>query len=137
LGATTEEEWFNIFISVIQGIPLLYIIIDVELLDTSLAELTESFCWPAAFLKIFDELSERNIKTIIKAALVSYGSPLFTRPMSNECQKLVVPVGGVNSAKALTRIPIRRGGASVRGKALEFGRGATLRGRLRKGIRGN
>ena len=134
----TEEEWFNIFASVLQGIPLLYIIIDIELLDHSLVELSENFSWPAASLKIFHELSERNAKTIIKAVLVSYGSPLFRKPMSNECQKLVLTVGGVWSAKALSRMPIRRGnGRSMRWKGLKFGLEVTRCGRLRKGMRWN
>ncbi|RDW90971.1 hypothetical protein BP5796_02136 [Coleophoma crateriformis] len=93
VSAKTEEEWFGILGSVLQGVPLLYIIIDVELLHPSLAEMTDNFSWPAAFLELFAELAQRNIKTVIKIVLVSYGSPLFKKQMSKECQELVVSVG--------------------------------------------
>jgi hypothetical protein len=119
MNATTEDEWLKILASVLQGIPLLYIIIDVELLDNSLAELTEDFSWPAAFLKLFSQLAVRNIKTVIKIALVSYGSPLFKQPMSTECQKLIVPVGGIRPGRALMRIPNGRGHGSTCGRKRE------------------
>jgi hypothetical protein len=80
LGASTEEEWLNILTSVPQGIPLVYIIIDVELLDNSLADLTEGFSSPAAFLRVFSQLADSSINTVIKVALVSYGSPVFSNP---------------------------------------------------------
>jgi len=118
LSATTEEEWLSIFTSVLQGIPLLYIIIDVELLQ-SLAELTQSFSWPTAFLKIFSGLSQRNIRTVIKVALVGYGSPVFRRPMTGELQKLVVLVGHMRSGKATTRSAHRKSGISMRGRIFE------------------
>jgi hypothetical protein len=94
LGATTEQEWFNILASILQGIPLLYIIIDIEVLDSSIAEPSSPFSWPSSFLKIFKELKERGINTVIKVALVSYGSPLFRNCLSNECKEMVMPVGG-------------------------------------------
>ncbi|RDW58186.1 hypothetical protein BP6252_13597 [Coleophoma cylindrospora] len=109
VGATTEEEWFGILGSVLQGVPHLYIIIDVELLHPSLAEMTENFSWPAAFLKLFSELSQRSIKTVIKIVLVSYGSPLFKKQMSKECQELVVSVG------TTVRTPLGRARTMING----------------------
>jgi hypothetical protein len=116
LGASTEAEWLGILASALQGIPIVYIIIDIELLDHSLAELTESFLLPAAFLQVFSQMAQRGIKTVIKVALVSYGSPVFKQPMSNECQKLVVPVVGAGSCKKSARMPLRGGRFSNRGR---------------------
>jgi hypothetical protein len=132
LGATTEEEWFRILASILQGIPLLYIIIDVEVLDHSLAELAESFSWPSAFLKIFHELKERDINTVIKVALVSYGSPLFRKHMSNESKEMVMSVGGTRFARALAKRPMRRKGGSKRGGSIASGRETTGRGGLQR-----
>jgi len=123
LAANTEEDWFNILASVLQGIPLLYIIIDVELLHPSLATLTEDFSWPAAFMSIFSGLEQRNVNTVLKVTLVSYGSPLFRDVMTSEHRSLVVPVGGVGSMKPSTRAAIRRGGASIRGRGSRNGAG--------------
>ncbi|MCJ1371935.1 hypothetical protein MMC20_003155 [Loxospora ochrophaea] len=67
LSTSTETEWLNILDSVLQGNPL-YIIIDMELLDHSLPELSKDFSWLAAFMEIFSQLAERNIKTVIKVA---------------------------------------------------------------------
>ena len=122
LGASTEEEWLNILASVLQGIPLVYIIIDVELLDNSLAELTEGFSFPAAFLRVFSQLADRGIKTVIKVAFVSYGSPVFKQPLSSECEKLIVPVVAAGSHKRSIRrsmrMPLRGGRSSKRGRGV-------------------
>jgi len=120
IGARTERDWFNILASVLEGIPHLYIIVDIELLHPSLAPLDEGFSWPDAFLAIFSGLEQRNIKTVIKVVLVSYGSPLFRNLMKNEHRNLVIPVGGVRSAKTVTRTLLRKGDASFFGRGLEM-----------------
>jgi hypothetical protein len=121
LAANTEEDWFNILASVLQEIPLLYIIIDVELLHPSLATLTEDFSWPAAFLSIFSGLEQRNVKTVLKVSLVSYGSPLLRNMMRSEHRSLVVPVGGVRTVANSARIPLRKGTVPIRGRGLRNG----------------
>ncbi|KKO98166.1 hypothetical protein THAR02_09727 [Trichoderma harzianum] len=93
IDAKSEEDWINILASVLQGIPRLYIMIDVEILSQNLGTLTKDF-WPTAFLKMFSELSARNIGTIVKLALISYGSPLLKGPLRKDCRDLVVSVGG-------------------------------------------
>ncbi|KAL6694522.1 hypothetical protein J3F84DRAFT_395546 [Trichoderma pleuroticola] len=99
MDAKAEEDWINILASVLQGIPRLYIIIDVEVLGQNLGTLTKDF-WPAAFLKMFSELSARKIGTVVKVALISYGSPLLKGPFIKDCQDLVVSVGGVRQTRA-------------------------------------
>ncbi|KAL7957135.1 hypothetical protein V8C34DRAFT_191020 [Trichoderma compactum] len=99
IDARSEEDWINILASVLQGISRLYIMIDVEVLSPDLVTLTEDF-WPTAFLKMFSKLSARNIGTIVKVALISYGSPLLKGPFKKDCQDLVVSVGGVRQTRA-------------------------------------
>ncbi|OPB41405.1 hypothetical protein A0O28_0081240 [Trichoderma guizhouense] len=99
IDAKSEKDWINILASVLQGIPRLYIIIDVEVLGRNLGTLAKDF-WPTAFLKMFSELSARNIGTIVKVALVSYGSPLLKGPFRKDCQDLVVSVGGGRQTRA-------------------------------------
>ncbi|KAI0899362.1 hypothetical protein F4806DRAFT_492357 [Annulohypoxylon nitens] len=60
----TEKEWVNMLASVIEGIPLLYIIIDVEVLCQSREGLSEF--WPSGLLKMLSDLSARNTKTIVR-----------------------------------------------------------------------
>ncbi|KAF3072759.1 hypothetical protein CFAM422_004843 [Trichoderma lentiforme] len=99
IDAKAEEDWMNILASVLQGIPLLYIMIDVEVLGENLGTLTKDF-WPTAFLRMFSELSARNIGTVVKVVLISYGSPLLKGPLRKEYQDLVISVGGVRQTRA-------------------------------------
>ncbi|KAK4061555.1 uncharacterized protein Triagg1_10264 [Trichoderma aggressivum f. europaeum] len=99
IDAKSENDWINILASVLQGISHLYIMIDVEVLSQNLGTLTEDF-WPTAFLKMFSELSARNIGTVVKVALISYGSPLLKGPFRKDCQNLVVSVGGMRQTRA-------------------------------------
>ncbi|KAJ3578674.1 hypothetical protein NPX13_g1895 [Xylaria arbuscula] len=119
-SARTEEEWASVLASMLQGIPLLYIILDVEVLDHPVEGSRKDFL-PAMFLKMFSELSVRNIKTVVKVALVSYGSPLFRTSMSSEWQGLIVPVGAMRHGIASARFPCRRGGAAICEKTPNLG----------------
>ncbi|KAJ4858273.1 hypothetical protein T069G_06540 [Trichoderma breve] len=113
IDAKSEEDWINILAAVLQGIPRLYIIIDVEVLSQNLRTLTEDF-WPASFLKMFSELSARNIGTIVKVALISYGSPLLKGPFRKDCQDLVVSVGGVRQTRASVARARKQGSSIIR-----------------------
>lgn len=99
LGAKSEEDWINILASVLQGIPFIYVILDVEVLSNTLGTLTKDF-WPTAFLRMFSELSKCNIGTVVKVALVSYGSSLLRGPFSCDCRDMTVTIGGVRLARA-------------------------------------
>lgn len=102
IGAKTEEEWITVLLSVLQGIPLLYIILDLEVLSRSLQGPEQDF-WPGAFLRLFSELSRRGTGTILRVALVSYGS-LSQKSLSKECKDFMVNVGKTYQA----RIPTAR-----------------------------
>ncbi|KAI0401356.1 hypothetical protein F4802DRAFT_580431 [Xylaria palmicola] len=94
-AARTEKEWLALFCSVIQGIPQLYAFVDLELIHPQWAKQAEDFCWPAAVQIVLDELSRRNCRSIIKVALVSYGSPLARDTAASEHAGHVVRVGGI------------------------------------------
>ncbi|PKK44032.1 hypothetical protein CI102_11210 [Trichoderma harzianum] len=113
IDAKSEKDWINILASVLQGIPLLYVMIDVEILSRNLGTLTEDF-WPTAFLKMFSELSARDIGTIVKVALISYGSPLLKGPFRKDCQDLVVSVGGVRQTRASVARTRKQGSSIIR-----------------------
>ncbi|PVH68572.1 hypothetical protein DL98DRAFT_474721 [Cadophora sp. DSE1049] len=113
MGAQTESDWFNVLASIIQGVHLLYIIVDVELLYPSLPVISHGFSWPAAFRSLFAGLVERNVNTILKVALVSYGSPLMS-PVDQELRNSTVLVGSssrprTGPEKTRRNIPSRRG----------------------------
>ncbi|KAI1390347.1 uncharacterized protein F4822DRAFT_233452 [Hypoxylon trugodes] len=98
--AETEDEWANILASVLEGIPLLYIIVDIEVLCQS--EDLRRF-WPSRLLKMLSDLSGRNNNTVIRVALVSYGSPLFNQ---HQCyQDLVVVVVRNSRQTRVVRTP--------------------------------
>ncbi|KAL2068637.1 hypothetical protein VTL71DRAFT_14974 [Oculimacula yallundae] len=100
LGATTEQDWFNILGSILQGIPLLYIFIDIEVLESSDTVPSSPFSLPSSFLRVFQELKDRGINTAIRVALVSYGSPIFRNYLSDEHKEMVTFVGGGTRSRA-------------------------------------
>lgn len=110
--ARSEDEWINILASVLQGIPYLYVILDIEVLSQSTSGPSHSF-WPAAFLRIFSELSNRGFGAVIKVALVCYGSPLVRGLLDKNIEDSVVTVGRARqSQNTRTRLPCRKKGNS-------------------------
>jgi hypothetical protein len=72
-SAQSEKEWFDLLGSILDGLPSLFIIVDIETLGSRSGELLN---WPAAFMFLFQKLAARNIGTILKVALVSYHKSL-------------------------------------------------------------
>jgi hypothetical protein len=68
-SATTEKQFFGLLGSVLEGLNSVYIVIDVEVLVSALE--TES-SWSEAFTILFEGLEQRNIKTNVKVAFVSF-----------------------------------------------------------------
>ena len=111
--AETETEWLDLLFSVLEGIPLIYIVVDVEAVGPYYSGLDCSFAWPSAFLEVFQRSAERQLKTVVKVILMSYGSNDSTAMSQKGVEDLVIPVTRtqMNSASAKLRIPFRsRGG---------------------------
>ncbi|KAF2135291.1 uncharacterized protein K452DRAFT_215070, partial [Aplosporella prunicola CBS 121167] len=70
--ASSVDDWIAILASVIPCVPVIYFVIDVEVVRPAVRGVSASF-WPNAFLRIFKELEKRGIKTLVKVALVSKG----------------------------------------------------------------
>ncbi|TGO29089.1 hypothetical protein BPAE_0019g00650 [Botrytis paeoniae] len=79
LSAKTEADWLVLLASVLEGIPLLYIIIDIQLLFASTSESSNGFSWPTGIVELFKELSDRDSKTVVRVLMLSYGSSFFTQ----------------------------------------------------------
>lgn len=103
MSATTEAQWFALLASVLEGLPTVYLTIDVEVLGSSFAESAANFSWPTVFLKLFQDLRARGIKTVVKVVLVSYGSPILARGIENRSRNLVVRVGGSTNRSMAVR----------------------------------
>jgi hypothetical protein len=103
MSATTEAQWFALLASVLEGLPAVYLIIDIETLGSSFADFTAEFSWPTAFQNLFQELRARGIKTLVKVVLVSYGSPVFARTIEKGHGNLVVQVGGAINRSSATK----------------------------------
>ena len=114
LNATKEKDWFSLLGSVLEKLPRLYIVIDIEILSASLASLTKGFSWPSAFLDLFQGLLDRGLKTVVKVVLVSYGSQVFLQSTREDIRDVVVSVGssiaGRKSLGKKTPWPSRRNG---------------------------
>lgn len=130
LGAKTEEEWLNLLVSVLDGIPLLYIILDLDILSFSLTSQDKDF-WPPACQRIFSALSARRIATVLRVVLVNY-RPMLSQRLSSELEGMVVCAGA--SSRQVSRIKAGQSRLSGRGKVLGMiGRGGRG-GMTRRGL---
>ena len=92
ISAETETEWLDILSSVLAGLTLVYVIIDVETVSPAYTGLEHTFSWPSAAHQVFKRLLERQIKTVVKIVLVSYGSTMFADKPPKDSQDLVISV---------------------------------------------
>lgn len=80
--AKTEDEWLTLLVSVLQGILLLYIILDLDIFGQSSTSHDKEF-WPPACQRVFDALSARGIATVVRVVLVNY-RPMLSQSPSGE-----------------------------------------------------
>ena len=74
-SATTESQWFDLLELVLDGLPQIYIALDVEVLERGFGS---QLCWPLEFLRTFTNLAARGSKTVVKVVLVSFANNPFT-----------------------------------------------------------
>ncbi|EPE36905.1 hypothetical protein GLAREA_09068 [Glarea lozoyensis ATCC 20868] len=95
LTSASEDEWFTLLVSVLHGVPLIYIIIDIQLLHSSSSQSAPDFRWSATISRIFKELSERSSKTVVRVMMVSYGSSAFSQEVARGSGRDVLAVGNM------------------------------------------
>ena len=66
-SATTLEEWFSLLGCVVEGLPQVFIIIDLGLLHS---EVHATIAWSQLFEQFFEELNKRCIRTTVKVAFL-------------------------------------------------------------------
>jgi hypothetical protein len=66
-SARSEDDWINILGSAFEGLPQVYVIVDMEILST---EMMTDRSWPAIFTLLAERLSARAVKTVVKVAFV-------------------------------------------------------------------
>lgn len=84
--AANEDEWFELLGFVLAGLSQICIIIDLEMF--CLRDRESAQRWPSAFMDIFEKMSQRGIKTVVKVILVSYGSKVFNIMPSDDSRDL-------------------------------------------------
>jgi hypothetical protein len=67
-SAKTPRDWMNLFGSVLVGLPQLYVILDVDVLEKCLT--SEAMTWPDRFRELFSALAARNVRTTVKVAFM-------------------------------------------------------------------
>ncbi len=65
-SATTEDDWINLLGSALEGLPQIYMIVDLEILGIGMTERS----WSGIFTTLFERLQCRNIRTVVKVAFV-------------------------------------------------------------------
>jgi hypothetical protein len=98
--ASTESDWFGLLGAVLAGVPQTYIVIDADIISSLYANTTKVFSLPLAFLDLFQELSSRGIKTVLRVIIVSYRSTTSQKSHPQRIRECVVHVGEAQSKKA-------------------------------------
>ncbi len=89
-AADTPEQWFDLLATVIATLPELYILVDIEAVDTAYANSIHGFSRISAFLAIFQSLHSRQHMIKLKVVLVSYGSTALQETKLAKFKDLVV-----------------------------------------------
>ncbi|KAF7960399.1 hypothetical protein EAE96_000082 [Botrytis aclada] len=97
-SAKTEADWLVLLASVLEGIPLLYVIIDIQFLFTSTSESSNDFSWPTGIFELFKELLDRDSKTVVRVLMLSYDSSFFTQNDMRGYSKDILVVGNRKQA---------------------------------------
>lgn len=72
--AETLDNWFDLLATLLDKIPMLFIVIDMEAVSIEFAKSTKNLSWLSSFSTIVQSLSHRQMETKLKVLLVSYGS---------------------------------------------------------------
>ena len=104
-SARTEDDWFNLLGSVLEGLPQIYIIMDLEVLGK---RTDDQYPIPNAFARLVDQLEQRQVRTVVKIALISY-RPLELSELPSVFDKVItIPKKGKPGASRRAK---GRGGA--------------------------
>lgn len=103
-SATTEKQWFDLLGSGLEGLCAVYIIIDVDVLASAVT--TESI-WPEAFVVLFNQLRERNIRTKVKVVFLNGGGTRNT-PLLGSKGRYCVDLPKMKSGRIEKRFNIRK-----------------------------
>ena len=115
-SARDEKEWLDIFGSVLVGLPLLYIVVNLESLGRNPLAMTEQFSWPLAFLSLFQSLSSRGVVTVVKVVLITCGDARFLNLSDLEDpEQSVVNISPFRRRTPRTYRTPRRGNFNLRG----------------------
>ena len=68
-SARTVGDWLSLFGSILDGLPRLYLVLDVELLQQCLT--SEATTWPERFQELFLALAARGSQTAVKVVFLS------------------------------------------------------------------
>lgn len=88
----SESDWLDTLASAISATPLLYVILDVELIMYDSTQDALRF-WRDLFAGLFSRLNQKNSKTVVRAAFVGCGIPLLGLSSADEAQYSSVIVG--------------------------------------------
>ena len=105
-SAETESDWFQLFESVLAGLPQICVLLELDKISSYYAGGLRESSWPEQFFKIFKAFSDRGIRTLVKVILISYGIVEISLDETGKLQDSVIPVRRATTAQS------RRGGHS-------------------------
>jgi hypothetical protein len=120
--ASTESDWFELLGAVLAGIPQTYIIIDTDIISSIYANTTTDFSLPLAFLDLFQGLSSRGLKTLLRVILVSYRPNMSLQSHQQGIRDRIVHAGKAQQKRG-PESHVQRFAGRSRGR----GRGSALR----------
>ena len=117
-SARTDKQWLDLLASALAGLPQIYVIVDTEVLSTKEVKPFAYSSWSSAFATVFQELTRRGFRTIVRVLLLAYNSSFLLDSRSSSLPNdVVISVNNNrrtgNAAKRSLPNRCRRGGGQI------------------------
>ncbi|KAM0302189.1 hypothetical protein ACHAO8_011597 [Botrytis cinerea] len=106
--ARNEEEWFGVIAEALSGMQLLFIVFDLDLLDSTDGS---GFDWPQAFTEFFERLRSKRCETILRISFISCKYASLSPFMMSGARKQsmdIVPISSRTQIQNITQSPSRK-----------------------------
>lgn len=101
--AETLDDWLGLLTMMLDNVPSLYIVIDIEAVGVAFAKEACGFSWLTSFSNIMRKLDAKGAITQVKILLLSYGSASLQEPRLADFSELVVAIRQSTPSSAIKR----------------------------------
>jgi len=106
--AETENDWIDLLGMTLFNFPLVYIVVDLDLLCPPTTSTLAGLTWLSMFQRLFDELHNHGAKSVVKVVMINRGSLHSTESERNAPTNFFIsmPRTGRNTTGRMRDMPI-------------------------------